>query len=197
MPKELLTTAERFRRARRDWEAYQRRSLWRRSHPRFRRDLEIDPHRFLAAEAVRVAELRASAEEIRQALRGRAVWTLDTALLATSGHRLLKTGDLTGYLTREALAEAESEGLIEPAEALPVSLDPVIRRPPLLVAHCTASPPSWLTTSTGDRVVTLDALKSDLIGTLGWRPDLLTRVEALYPASSSFTDQAAAPSSSA
>lgn len=181
MSKPILTTEERFRRVRRDWEAYRRRSLWRRSHARFERDLRIAPHRFLAARAVRVAELRAPAEEVRAALRGVAVWTLDTALHAATGHRLLLAGDLSGYMGNDALLTLLKASLIgEPLE-LPVSLDPVIRRPALLVAHVTEEPPPWFATEAGDRVVTLDALKSDLVGTLGWRPDLLTRLEALYP----------------
>jgi hypothetical protein len=179
----LLSTAERFRRVQRDWEEYRRRSLYRRSHARFHRDLLLSPHRFLAAEAVRVAELRAPEAEIRAALRGTAVWTLDTALRFATGHRFLRTGDLTGYLSPSALNTLEGSGLIASPANLPVSLDPIIERPSLLVAHqAEVSPQPWFPTLEGDRVVTLDALKSDLLGTLGWRPDLLTRIEALYPA---------------
>ena len=54
-------------------------------------------------------------------------------------------------------------------------------RPPLLVVHLTGAPPPWFETAAGDRVLTLEALKADLLGTMGWRPDLLTRLEALYP----------------
>jgi hypothetical protein len=177
----IVSTEERYRRAQRDWEAYRRRSLYRRSHARFRRDLLLAPHRFLAAEALCIADLHAPAENIREALRGIAVWTLDTALHAATGRRLLRTGDLTGYLPPAALRMLEEKGLIGPPAALPVSLDPIIERPPLLVAHVAeASPLPWSSTVAGDRVVTLDALKRDLVGTLGWRPDLLTQIEALY-----------------
>lgn len=34
---------------------------------------------------------------------------------------------------------------------------------------------------TGDRVVPWDFLTRDILGTLGWRPDLLTRLEVTYP----------------
>ena len=34
----------------------------------------------------------------------------------------------------------------------------------------------------GDRVVSWDFLLQDVMGTLGWRPDLLTRLESTYPA---------------
>ncbi len=154
------TAAERLERLRRDREAYRRISLARRSHARFRRDLAIVPHPFLLAGRMRMAPLARPAETVRQALRGEAVWTLDTAARLLTGHGFLASRDLTGY----------------------IGVEPLYRRDAMLIAHLTDDPPAAEVLPTGDRVVAWDFLIRDVMGTLGWRPDLLTRLEARRPA---------------
>jgi len=176
-----LSTAERWRRYQRDLEAYRRRSLVRRSHPRFRKDLAIIPHLFLLPGRARMAPLLEPEEAIRLALRGRAVWTLDTAARLVSGRGFLTAPDLTGYLQEADLVWAMETGLAGEFQSSGLSVDPLYRRPPMLIAHIGAEPP-FVELPSGDRVVPWDFLARDLLGTLGWRPDLLTRLEATYPA---------------
>lgn len=181
MNPELLTTAERWERHQRDLEAYRQRSLVRRSHPRFRRDLTIVPHLFLLPGSASMALLLESEETVRLALRGRAVWTLDTAARLVSGRGFLTSPDLTGYLGAGDLRRAEEMGLIGKPRSSGLSVDPLYRRPPALIAHLGEEIP-FVELPSGDRVVSWEFLARDILGTLGWRPDLLTRLEATYPA---------------
>ena len=176
------TAAERLARLRRDQESYRRLSLARRSHPRFRRDLAVVPHVFLLPGRARMAPLEQPAEAVRLALRGDAIWTLDTAARLLTGHGFLAAHDLTGYLTAESFERAVEIGLVGEPLAGGISVDPLYRRQPMLIAHLVDdAPPSTLLAS-GDRVVSWDFLIRDILGTLGWRPDLLSRLEARRPA---------------
>jgi hypothetical protein len=178
----LLTTEERWRRYQRDLKAYRQRSLYRRSHARFQRDLRIIPHVFLLPGRASMADLQQPQEKVQQALKGRVVWTLDTASRLVSGHGFLTSPDLTGYLSDANLQELVAEGLVGPFRQKELSVDPIYRRPPMLIVHQTEKMPPHVELASGDRVVTLEYLSRDLMGTLGWRPDLLTRLEATYPA---------------
>lgn len=182
MNRRPLTAEERMRRLRRDQEAYRRRSLWRRSHPRFRRDLAIVPFVFLLPRRASMATLRRPADEVLLALRGRAVWTLDTAARLATGQGFLTSRDLTGYLDAATLHWLVRErGLADEPVDAGLSVDPLYERPPVLIAHIPEEPPPFLELPGGDRVVPWKRLAEDLLGTLGWRPDLLTRLEASYP----------------
>ena len=177
-----LTTEERWRRYQRDLAAYRRRSMVRRMHPRFERDLDIVPHVFLRRGKASMAALQQPEDTVLQALRGRAVWTLDTASRLVSGRGFLTSPDLTGYLFQSDLQEIVAAGLVGPPRRNELSVDPVYRRPPMLIVHETEEMPPHVELPSGDQVVTLDHLSQDLMGTLGWRPDLMTRLEATYPA---------------
>ncbi len=179
--KPILTTAERWRRYQRDLVAYRQRSLFRRSHPRFERDLAILPHRFLPQDRARMAPLLMPAEQIQEKLRGRAIWTLDTAARLVAGHGFLAAHDLTGYLDLETLENLVEEGRVGPPEVSGLSVDPLYNRPPVLIAHISDEPIPFVELPSGDRVVPWNFLVQDLMGTLGWRPDLLNRLEASYP----------------
>jgi hypothetical protein len=178
----LLTTEERWRRYQRDLVAYRRRSMVRRSHPRFEHDLDIVPHLFLLRGKASMAALQQPEDTVLQALRPRAVWTLDTAARLVSGRGFLTSPDLTGYLSHADLQEIVAEGLVGPPRQNELSVDPIYRRPPMLIVHETEEMPPHVELPSGDRVVTLDHLFRDLMGTLGWRPDLMTRLEATYSA---------------
>jgi hypothetical protein len=181
--KSPLPVTERLRRSQRDREAFRRRHLARRAQSRFRRDLALVPHVFLDAECVRVASLKRTPAEVLEVLRGRAVWTLDTAARLASGRGLLGQRDLTGYLTAEAMRRAVEENLIGAPIAAPVSVDPLLPRPAALIVHLLDELPPFLELPAGDRVVTWDLLQRDILGTLGWRADLLARLEGAYPGS--------------
>lgn len=181
MSQKPLTTAERWRRYQRDLAAYRQRSLFRRSHPRFHRDLAIVPHIFLLPGRASMALLRESQETVRLALRGKAIWTLDTAARLVSGRGFLTSPDLTGYLSEEDLRRAVDAGLVGEPQFSGLSVDPLYQRPPMLIVHACEEPPH-VELPSGDRVVPWDFLARDILGTLGWRPDLLTRLEATYPA---------------
>lgn len=182
MSERLLTTEERWRRYQRDLVAYRRRSMMRRSHPRFQRDLDIVPHIFLRRGKASMAALQQPEDAVLQALRQRAVWTLDTAARLVSGRGFLTSPDLTGYLSPADLQEIVAQGLVGPPRRNELSVDPIYRRPPMLIVHETEEMPPHIELPSGDRVVNLDHLFQDLMGTLGWRPDLMTRLEATYPA---------------
>ncbi len=182
MSDRIKTTEERWRRYQRDLKAYRRRSLVRRSHPRFKQDLRIIPNVFLLPVKASMAELQQPEDAVLQALRQRTVWTLDTAARLVSGRGFLTSPDLTGYLSSADLQEIVAEGLVGPLRRSELSVDPIYRRPPMLIVHETEEMPPHVELPSGDRVVTLDHLFRDLMGTLGWRPDLMTRLEATYPA---------------
>jgi hypothetical protein len=175
------TTAERLARFQRDQEAYRRISLARRSHERFRRDLAVVPHLFLLPGRTRMAALQQPLDAVRTALRAEAIWTLDTAARLLTGLGLVTSPDLTGYMTESTLDRAVEQGLIGPPTAGGLSIDPLYHRPPMLIAHAADDPPPFTTLPSGDRVVTWQFLIRDIFGTLGWRPDLLTRLEARRP----------------
>jgi hypothetical protein len=65
-----------------------------------------------------------------------------------------------------------------------ISVDPLYRRPPMLIANLDDDAPPFEVLPSGDRVVTWPFLVRDVMGTLGWRPDLLTRLEAARRATS-------------
>lgn len=178
----ILTTAERWSRYQRDREAYRRRSLIRRSHPRFQRDLAVIPNLFLLPGRARIAPLLVPAGQLQEELRGHAIWTLDTAARLVTGHGFLVAHDLTGYLDRETLERLLSDGRVGTPEEAGLSVDPLYRRPPMLIAHTPERTIPFAELASGDRVVPWSFLVQDLMGTLGWRPDLLNRLEAAYPA---------------
>ena len=182
MSKEPLTTAERWRRYQRDLAAYRQRSLFRRSHERFRRDLDILPHVFLTRGKSYMAPLQRDEETVLKALRGQAVWTLDTAARLVTGRGFLTSPDLTGYLTAEDLEKAVRQMLVGAPQTVGLTVDPLYKRPPMLIVHVPDELPLSVELPSGDRVVSWEFLAQDLMGTLGWRPDLLTRLEATYPA---------------
>lgn len=179
----ILTTDERWRRYQRDLAAYRRRSLARRLYPRFLQDLSITPHLFLLPGRITMAPLLASAEEVREALSGRAIWTLDTAARRVTGQGIFRAADLTAYLPARALSEIQEVGKVGAAQEAGITLEPLYRRPPMLFAH---DPGELVVPSVeiadGERVVPWDFLARDVMGTVGWRPDLLTALEASYPA---------------
>ena len=127
-----------------------------------------------------MAPLQESEETVRIALRGKAVWTLDTAARLVSGRGFLTAHDLTGYLSEEDLRQAVDQGMIGKPQTAGLSVDPLYHRPPMMIAHVGEEPP-FVELASGDRVVPWELLQQDLLGTLGWRPDLLTRLEATYP----------------
>ena len=174
--------AERLRRSCRERQAFHRRSLTRRSRPRFHRDLGLIPHIFLSKERIRVAGLRRSYGEVLRALRGQAAWTLDTAARLACGRGLLTARDLIGYLTAETLRSAAEGGLVEEPRAQAIGVDPIVERPSILIVHLVEEPPPYGELPSGDRVVTWDLLVRDILGTLGWRADLLARLEGAYVA---------------
>ena len=178
----IRTTTERWEQYQQDLQAYRQRSLFRRSHPRFHRDLKIVPHVFLLAGKTVMSPLQEPEEAVREALRGKAVWTLDTAARLVSGRGFLSSPDLTGYLSEEDLRTVVEMGLVGTPQSTALSVDPLYRRPPMLIVHVTQEMPPHVALPSGDRVVPLDFLLRDLMGTLGWRPDLLTRLEATYSA---------------
>lgn len=174
------TAEERLERLRRDQDAHHRISLARRGHARFRRDLAVLPHQFLLAGRALMAPLEQPLEAVQAALRGEAIWTLDTAARLLTGAGFLVSRDLTGYLAEASFERAVEKGLV--GKLLPggISVEPLYRRPPMLIAHRMDEPPPYTTLPSGDRVVTWPFLVRDLVGTLGWRPDLLTRMEAAF-----------------
>jgi hypothetical protein len=175
------TTAERWARFQRDKEAYRRIRLMRRTHARFRRDLAVVPHLFLLPGRARMAPLMQPRDAVRTALRGEAIWTLDTAARLLTGEGFIASPDLTGYMTEPAFERAVEQSLLGTPMSGGLSIDPLYHRPPMLLAHLADDPPPSTTLPSGDRVVTWHFLIRDLFGTLGWRPDLLTRLEARRP----------------
>jgi hypothetical protein len=178
-----LTTTERLRRSVRDRLHYRRRHLDRRVHGRFRTDFGIVPHVFLARGSYQVAVLQREAGEVLEALGCRVIWTLDTAARLACGRGFLVQRDLTGYARANVLDAAAAEGLVGPAAFRPISIDPVLPRPPALIIRIADAPPASLVTPSGLRVVTWGLLVCDLLGTLGWRADILARVDGPYPGS--------------
>jgi len=177
--RELLSTAERFRRASRDAAAHRLRSLTRRSQGAlFERYARVIPHVFLRVGSCAVAPLRRDRAEVRGRLRERAVWTLDTAARLRGGIGLVRSGDLHAYLSEPDLAWAVHEGLVGAPTTAGLCLDPPYPRDPVLLGHLTDTPPPMEIVAGGQRVVERGRLIRDLFGTLGFRPDLLARLES-------------------
>jgi len=128
-----------------------------------------------------MAPLKQPADAVRLALQGEAIWTLDTAARLVSGRGFLRAEDLTGYMTEQSLARVMAKGLVGSPMAGGLSIDPLFSRLSMLIAHLTEEPPPPVELSSGEHVVSWEALVRDIMGTLGWRPDLLTRLEASYP----------------
>jgi hypothetical protein len=57
------------------------------------------------------------------------------------GLAVLEQVDLTGYLSPAELASAVSGGLVGPPRQNELSVDPMYRRPPMLIIHETAEMP--------------------------------------------------------
>jgi hypothetical protein len=175
-----LPTAERWRRYVRDRAHHRRESLWRRSHgPRFYRYLGVIPEVFLVRGALHSAPLAAPAIAVVEALRGRVTWTLDTAARLRFGVGLLRAGDVTGYAgdPGSLLDDLAAQRLVGPRIEGAPSLDPVVARPPVLVLSA-RSPGEPRRLDPGDLVVADLRLVEDIFGTVGFRPDLLARLEA-------------------
>lgn len=177
--KAVRSVEERRRRSVREWETYRRRSLSRRVHARFREDLAVLPHLFLDPFRLHVVELPAAVDGA-EALPADVVWALDTAARLATGSGFLAQRDLTGYATSDLLGRLAEQGLVLAATSS-LSLDPVTAGPPRLVVHATEAEVPALTLPGGRRVVSWDFWRRDLLGTLGWRPDLLARFEGTYP----------------
>ncbi len=95
----------------------------------------------------------------------------------TYGVGFLPERDLTAYMTPEALRRAVERGLIGPPSETGLSVDPPFPRAPQLIVHVAETPPPSTTLASGERVVTAERLVRDILGTLGFRPDLLARLE--------------------
>lgn len=179
MSRPAASVEERLRQLERARRAYLTRRLERGLHEAiWRRYRRVVPHVFLRAGATVVAPLRVARADVLRALRGRAVWTLDTAARLLGGG-LLRRDDLQGYVPQAALADAESDGLVHAPVDSGLSIDPPFPRDPVLLAYPTDEPPPFVELPSGDLVVTREHLVRDLLGTLGFRPDLLARLEAL------------------
>jgi len=140
------------------------------------------PHVFLLLGQARMAPLLQPADAVRTALRGKAVWTLDTAARLMTGQGFLASPDLTGYMTAATFEQAVASGLLGEPTAAGLTVAPLYRRPPMLLVHLTEDLPEAVELPSGDQVAPWDFLIRDVFGTLGWRPDLLTRLEALRAA---------------
>jgi len=138
------------------------------------------PHVFLLQGKSSIAPLCQDEAAVRLALRGRAIWTLDTAARLVTGRGFLASHDLTGYLSVDDLKWAQDAGLIGEPRSSGLSVDPLYHRPPMVIARVEDEVPH-VELPSGDWVVPWDFLTRDILGTLGWRPDLLTRLEATYP----------------
>src|ERR1700686_4944374 len=101
-----------------------------------------------------MATLMQRPEAVRAALRGEAIWTLDTAARLLTGEGFIASPDLTGYLTERAFERAVEQGLIGTPMAGGLSIDPLYHRPPMLLAHLADDPPPSTTLPSGERVVT-------------------------------------------
>src|SRR5262249_20566420 len=121
-------------------------------------------------------------DDVLSALRGQVVWTLDTAVRLVGMKGFLTAADLTGYMTEETLRQAEPGGWIKSPSEAGLTLGPLYQRPLSLLAPLLAALPPAVELPPGDRLVSWGDLQRDLLGSLGWRPDLLTRLERDYPA---------------
>ncbi|HEY2294066.1 MAG TPA: hypothetical protein VGM86_25470 [Thermoanaerobaculia bacterium] len=82
-----------------------------------------------------MAALQQPEDTVLQVLRRRAVWTLDTAARLVSGRGFLTSPDLTGYLSQADLQEIVTQGLVGPPRRNELSVDPIYKRPPMLIVH--------------------------------------------------------------
>jgi len=175
---ELVTLAERARRAERGRRAAMARSLSRRAMgPLFWKYLDVVPAVFSASGDLLAFSLIAPRVDVLARLRPIAVLTLDSATETLAGFRFGKARNDYAYFssTEEALA-IEKEGLgLRRETSFPFAWTPPDRE--MLFAVVPAAPlPSREVD--GHRVVTTERLLRDLIGFYGLRGDLVALIEA-------------------
>lgn len=179
----LLTADERLAALQKDRARLRRQRLQRElAGPVWRRMARIVPALFDRAGVLRAHVLRAGRAAVIEALGDDAVLANDTAMRLLFGAGFLAGGDVHAYIANAApLERLAAAGLIDPIP----SADTTIVRPwhgsPRLLACIIDVTPPWCRAPGGQRVVTPERLRRELIGTVGARADLfalLERVEA-------------------
>jgi hypothetical protein len=166
------------KRVRRDAAAARVRSLTRRvSGILWRKYLDVVPSVFSACGEFAAFRLRMPPRDALEALRERAILTLDSATALLGGFRFSRNDNVFAYLpVSEDLHFVESSGIgtRRPGSSFPLGWAPP-GWTPLFAVVPRALPP--YRECQGFRVVTTESLVRDLIGFYGARADLLARIE--------------------
>jgi hypothetical protein len=185
----LLTADERFAALQKDRARLRRQRLQREvAGPVWRRMARIVPALFDRAGVLRAHVLRAERAAVIQALGDDAVLASDTAMRLLFGAGFLAGGDVQAYVASAAPLERLVEaGLIDPAPSADTTIVRPWPGPPRLLVCIVDAMPPWCRTPGGQRVVTPERLRRELIGTVGARADLFALLEraeaaALAPA---------------
>jgi hypothetical protein len=145
---------------------------------RWQRLVRVIPLLFERQGVLIARRLRESPEAVIEALRGEAVFALDTALRLSRGYGFLASGDIHAYLLEGDILDRLAERGLIAREPYP---DTVLLRPwpgpPRLLACRVDTLPEHVTLASGHRVVTPERLARELVGAVGPRADLFALVE--------------------
>lgn len=175
----FLTADERLAALRKDRTRLRRQRLQRDlAGPLWRRMVSIVPALFDRAGELQAYVLIAQRERVIRALGEEVVFANDTAMRLLYGAGFLAGGDVHAYFTDGApLDRVKEEGLIERAATKDTTLVRPWAGPPRLVACIVDTMPPWCRAPGGQRVVSPQRLRRELIGTVGARSDLFALLE--------------------
>jgi len=146
--------------------------------PIWRRMVRVIPALFRLEGRLEVRVMRAPHDAIVDALREDAVFAVDTAMRLAHGAGFLAGGDVQAYLPRaEPLARLADAGLVDEAPCPDTTLVRPWPGPPRLLACIVEELPPWRVARGGQRVVTGERLRRELIGAVGARADLFALLE--------------------
>jgi hypothetical protein len=185
----FLTADERLKQLQRDRERLRRERMIREvAGPVWHRMVRVVPLSFEGQGRLVARVLRASREDVIEALKSDAVFAVDTAMRLAHGAGFLAVQEVQAYLVEsEPLDRLAAAGLISAEDYF----DSILVRPwsgPARLLACLVEelPPSRMVQD-GYRVVTRERLGRELIGTVGPRADLFglyEKVEGIEPAAS-------------
>lgn len=178
-PTRGLTAEQRLDALRRDRAVLRRERMLREvAGPRWHRMVRIVPVLFSREGRLAVRTLLAEPAVVAEALRGDAVFALDTAMRLAHGHGFLAIQEVQAYLTTlEPLERLAKAGLISSEPLVDKTLVRPWAGPPRLLACLVEEMPPSRQVAGDFQVVTAERLARELIGAVGPRADLFALLE--------------------
>jgi hypothetical protein len=176
-----LTAEERMAALRRDRARLQRERMAREvAGPVWRRMIDVVPLLFRHEGTLLARVLCADRSAVIEALRDDAVFAGDTAMRLAYRAGFLVGGDVHAYLpSADPIERLVRQGLVDAAPCSDTLLVRPWAGPPRLLASVVAELPPSREAPGGQRIVGVDRLRRELVGTVGARADLFALLEQL------------------